>query len=70
MEANLTFSLRHAQKYMKVAANASRVTHLGSLREAVKLLAEPKDEPEEGQGILEFIKAQPSQTHAEVVCRR
>ena len=44
VEENLVFGQREARRYMRVAANASRVTHFDSLREAVSLLAEPKEE--------------------------
>jgi len=33
---------RTAQRYMQVAANASRVSHLPTMREAVALLSEPR----------------------------
>ena len=44
VEENLVFGQREAQRYMRVAANATRVSHFDSLREAVSLLAEPKEE--------------------------
>jgi len=46
IKKNLTFAPRMAQNYMRVAANTKRVAHLDatSVREAVALLAEPKDE--------------------------
>jgi len=45
IEENLVFGRREASRYIKVYANGTRVSHLDSLREAVALLAEPKDDP-------------------------
>lgn len=45
VDSNLTFGEREARRYMRVYANRTRVTDLaGSLREAVALLSEPKDD--------------------------
>lgn len=45
IERNLVFGRSEASRYMKVYRNGARVQHLDSLREAVALLAEPRDEP-------------------------
>ena len=44
IENNLTFSDRQASTYMRVATNRKRVSDLDSIREAVKLLAEPRED--------------------------
>ena len=44
VEENLVFGQREARRYMRVAANRTRVSDSDSLREAVSLLAEPKEE--------------------------
>jgi hypothetical protein len=44
LEANFDADPRTAQTYMRLAANATRVSHLGSVREAVALLAAPKQQ--------------------------
>lgn len=51
VESNLTFGDSMARKYMRVYANRERVTDLEvpSLRQAVALLAEPKEQPSEDQ---------------------
>jgi hypothetical protein len=45
LEANFEFSERHARRYMKVAANRTRVSDLGSMREALQLLSPPACPP-------------------------
>lgn len=47
VEKHLTFDVRTAQRYLQIAENTTRVSHLDSVREAVKLLAAPKEEKEE-----------------------
>jgi hypothetical protein len=61
IQQNLVFSERHARKYMQVYANRSRVADLGasSLREAVALLAEPKDEPAESEDVQTSAPTEP-----------
>lgn len=47
VEQHLTFTDRQAATYMRLAANQKRVSDFGaeSIREAVKLLVEPKEDP-------------------------
>jgi hypothetical protein len=50
VESNLSFGDRQARRYMRIYENRTRVSDLdGPMREAVALLAEPKDQPVEDQ---------------------
>lgn len=50
VESNLAFGERQARRYMRIYENRTRVSDLdGPMRQAVALLAEPKDQPVEDQ---------------------
>jgi hypothetical protein len=51
VEANCPLSERQAQDYMRLARNPRRVADLPSIREAVALLTEPREEPERRDGL-------------------